>query len=247
LLHCCGDKICLCRWRPDCVTRAVGVPKSGSIKSNDAVLLRRSINQAAGLEVLNHTAIAVQQDERSSSTAFHVMKLNAVHCNEASNRWVVTLRSFHEPPGSKGRRRSQSLQLQLRSAGRCGPWRKCLVHETSWRQNAKEDPPSVHDLPSGGDGCCTAGQRTARVIVPSDARRGCQFPRRSPEHHRRREFPIATLRFKSFPIPAVKPLPTRPKMSRAVARRAFAPPAQAPTAPRRAMKTENPALAGLPI
>jgi hypothetical protein len=65
------------------------VAKSRTIESDNAVLPSSEIDQTARLKVLNHTPIAVEQDERWSRSQLNVVEPNPLDCDEAS-RWRVT-------------------------------------------------------------------------------------------------------------------------------------------------------------
>ena len=56
------DQFCLGVGRPDHVARPVAVAESGTVENDDLELLCRKIDQTAGLEILDHTAVAMQKN-----------------------------------------------------------------------------------------------------------------------------------------------------------------------------------------
>ena len=50
--------------RPDDVARPVAVAEAGTVENDDPVVLGGEINQTAGFEILDHAAVAVQQNQR---------------------------------------------------------------------------------------------------------------------------------------------------------------------------------------
>jgi hypothetical protein len=56
------DEFCLNIRRPYDVARAVAVAEAGTVEHDDPVVLGSEINQTAGFEILDHAAVAVQQN-----------------------------------------------------------------------------------------------------------------------------------------------------------------------------------------
>src|SRR5215203_5250653 len=86
------DEVGLCFRCPDGTARPVSVPISWPIKRNDPIILRSKVNKSASLKVLNHTPVAVQQNQRRSRTLFHVVKTNPLDSNEPTFRRIFALR-----------------------------------------------------------------------------------------------------------------------------------------------------------
>ena len=79
---------------PDRATWAVAVAKTGPVKDDDPVSLSRSFDKAARREILDHTRVTVQQNQRLAVTLFDVMEPEGPHINELPNRRVVALCPF---------------------------------------------------------------------------------------------------------------------------------------------------------
>jgi len=52
------DQFCLSVGRPDHVSRPVAVAEAGTVENDDLEVPCRKIDQAAGLEILDHAAVA---------------------------------------------------------------------------------------------------------------------------------------------------------------------------------------------
>ena len=52
--------------RPDNVTRPITMTEARTIENDDAIILSCQIDQTTGFEILDHAAIAVQQDQRGA-------------------------------------------------------------------------------------------------------------------------------------------------------------------------------------
>jgi hypothetical protein len=52
--------------RPDNVTRPITMTEARTIENDDAIILSGQIDQTTGFEILDHAAIAVQQDQRGA-------------------------------------------------------------------------------------------------------------------------------------------------------------------------------------
>jgi hypothetical protein len=76
---------------PDCAAGPATVTKSGSVECDHAVFLRGQINQPAGLKVLDHAPVAMQEDQWSSRPPLNVVEANTVHRDESSEGRVTTL------------------------------------------------------------------------------------------------------------------------------------------------------------
>ena len=67
-----------------------------SIHGDDTVSLGQRRKYPADLKILQHGAVAVQQDERRSLAALEIMEVDPFNIEEVADRWVVPLR----PPGA---------------------------------------------------------------------------------------------------------------------------------------------------
>jgi hypothetical protein len=86
------DQFSLRVGRPNDVPRPVAVAKAGTVEYDNPEVLGSEINQTAGLEILDHAAIAMQKNQRFARTALDVVKSNAAHLEEATGRRIVMLR-----------------------------------------------------------------------------------------------------------------------------------------------------------
>jgi hypothetical protein len=66
------------------------VAKAWPVNRDHAVFFGGQINQPAGLEVLDHAAVAMQQDQRRSCAAVDVMESSSVHRYEPPEGRVTT-------------------------------------------------------------------------------------------------------------------------------------------------------------
>jgi hypothetical protein len=79
---------------PDRATGAIAVTKTGPVKDDDPVSLGRSFDKAARREILDHTRVTMQQNQRLAVTLFDVMEPEAPHINKLPNGRVVALCPF---------------------------------------------------------------------------------------------------------------------------------------------------------
>ena len=97
------QQVGLCVGSPDRAARPVTVAKSRTVEHDHAVAFSRHIDDAARLEILDHTAVAVQKDQRLAFAALDVMKANAVNFDELAGRRVLALGFIREVTVHKGR------------------------------------------------------------------------------------------------------------------------------------------------
>jgi hypothetical protein len=67
-----------------------------TIETDDAITLGGYIDQAAGFEILDHAAIAVQQDQRRPRAAFDIVKMDAVYFQKLTSRRIVVFGGLGE-------------------------------------------------------------------------------------------------------------------------------------------------------
>ena len=65
------------------------MPIAGTIEHDDPVLPGRQVDKPAGDEVLDHAAVAMQQDQRRSLATFQVMEADPVHLYEPADRGIA--------------------------------------------------------------------------------------------------------------------------------------------------------------
>ena len=90
------DEVRLRLWRPNGSAWARAVAKPRTIEGNDAMRLRRHLDETARREILNHAAIAVQQNERFTRAPIDVVKLDVAYVHKFSRRRVFALGFFRE-------------------------------------------------------------------------------------------------------------------------------------------------------
>jgi len=64
LLESAVNQLSLCCWRPDNITRPITMTEPRTIENDDAMIFSGRSDQSAGFEILDHAAVAVQQDQR---------------------------------------------------------------------------------------------------------------------------------------------------------------------------------------
>ena len=64
---------------PDRATWAIAVTKTEPVKDDDPVSLGRSFDKAARREILDHTRVTMQQNQRLAVTLFDVMEPEGPH------------------------------------------------------------------------------------------------------------------------------------------------------------------------
>src|SRR5437763_16587441 len=78
------DQIGLRRKSPCDLSRPLAMTESGSVKGKYAILLSQPINQAAAVEIFDHAAVAVQEDDHRSAAALDVVQPHSVNLKKAS-------------------------------------------------------------------------------------------------------------------------------------------------------------------
>ena len=85
--------------------RRITVPKARSVKNDDPILSRRLVDKAARGKILNHAAVAMQQNQWLALTALKVVEANAFYFDEFTHWRVVTLGLLrNEPVDERGDR-----------------------------------------------------------------------------------------------------------------------------------------------
>jgi hypothetical protein len=79
--------------------------KSRAVENDHPVVPRCQINQAARLEILDHAAIAVKENQRPAIAAFHIVQTNPVDVDELSLRRIIAQRFIGKMPVGDCRRR----------------------------------------------------------------------------------------------------------------------------------------------
>jgi hypothetical protein len=64
-----------------------------AIHGDDTISLGQRRKYPADLKILQHGAVAVQQDERRSLASLEIMEVDPFNIEEVAGRWVVPLRS----------------------------------------------------------------------------------------------------------------------------------------------------------
>jgi hypothetical protein len=66
--------------------------ESGTVENDDPVVPGSEIDQTAGLEILDHTAVAVNKNQRFARASLDVVQPNAIDVEEPAGSRIVTLR-----------------------------------------------------------------------------------------------------------------------------------------------------------
>jgi hypothetical protein len=72
--------------------------KSRAVEHDHSVVFRRQINQSTRLEILDHAAVAVKQDQRPTVSAFHIVETDPIDVDEPPSRGIVALRLLRKLP-----------------------------------------------------------------------------------------------------------------------------------------------------
>ncbi len=95
------EQPCVCSGRPqDAWSRAVAV--SGSVDDDDAVAFGEPAHQIADHKVLDHRAVAVDEDNRLTVATLKVVKSYPVDSQEFANRGMLALGPLSPAPVVKG-------------------------------------------------------------------------------------------------------------------------------------------------
>src|SRR5699024_7141569 len=76
---------------PEGAARPLAVAVAGAVEGDDAVGAGGGVEEAAGLEVLDHAAVAVQEDERRAFASLDIVQADAIHGEEPSARRIAAL------------------------------------------------------------------------------------------------------------------------------------------------------------
>jgi hypothetical protein len=88
---------------PDRAAWTLAVAESRAVEHDDPVRLSRHIDQAAGLEILDHAAIAMEQDQWFAFATDNVVEANPIHLDELPGRRTVALSLSGKPVVDEGR------------------------------------------------------------------------------------------------------------------------------------------------
>ena len=91
------DQVGLRFRRPDRAAGAPAVPISRPVKHDDAILLGGLVEQPARLEILDHAAVAVQQDERLAFSTLDVVQPDCIDLEEPPLWWIEALGGLRKP------------------------------------------------------------------------------------------------------------------------------------------------------
>src|SRR6201996_542086 len=107
-IECFPEQVRLRLRGPNDVPGPQAVPKSRAIEDDHPVILSRQINQAARFEILDHAAVAVKENQRSSIATLHIVQTNPVDVDEPPLRWIIALRFLGKMPVRNRRHRHKS-------------------------------------------------------------------------------------------------------------------------------------------
>src|SRR5215212_487296 len=114
------DEVGLSFRRPNRAAGTIAVAVSRSVKGDDTVVLGGHVDKAARLEILDHAAIAVQQDQWFAFASLNVMDANPADLEEMAGRRILALGLVREATIYKG---SDGQRPCCDQAGHCVPSR----------------------------------------------------------------------------------------------------------------------------
>ena len=91
-------KVCLGFRSPDRAPRAMAVTEARPVKNDDPISSSRPLDQTATGKILDHTRIAVQQDQRFTLAFLDVVEPHAFNLNEFSSWRIFTFSLFRSEP-----------------------------------------------------------------------------------------------------------------------------------------------------
>jgi hypothetical protein len=91
------------RWRPNNVTRPITMAEARSIENDDAIILGSQIDQTTGFEILDHAAVAVQQDQRRARAPLDIVEPDSVYFEESTSVGIVVFRITGQAAVREGR------------------------------------------------------------------------------------------------------------------------------------------------
>jgi hypothetical protein len=97
-IECLLEQICLCFRGPNDVPGPQAMSKSRTVEHDYPVMLGRQIDQTARLEILDHAAVAVKENQRPAIAAFHIVQMNPVDVDEPPPWRVIALRLLGKMP-----------------------------------------------------------------------------------------------------------------------------------------------------
>src|SRR5215203_7349090 len=89
----CCDQLRLRVRRPDRASRTLAVAVSWAVERDYSIRLGGCLYEPARREILNHAAVAVQEDQRLALSLLEIMQANSINLYELAHRWVAALRS----------------------------------------------------------------------------------------------------------------------------------------------------------
>jgi len=87
---------------PDGAARALAVTVARPIERNHSIFLGSHVNKTARVEILDHAAVAMQQDKRLPATPLKKVQLHAMDVEKFARWWIVTLSLPGEKVVGKG-------------------------------------------------------------------------------------------------------------------------------------------------
>src|ERR1700730_13180428 len=103
LNECLVYELSLRGWCPILRPWPVRVTKARAIDGDDAISLGQRHKYPADLKILNHGAVAVQQDERRSLASLEIMEVDSFNIEEAAGGLVFSLRPSSAPSDEQSR------------------------------------------------------------------------------------------------------------------------------------------------
>ena len=148
-------------WGPDGAAGSLAVAISRTVERDHPVFLRRHVDEAARLEILNHAAVTVQQDQRFAAALIEIVESNAIHYDEFAKRRIVLGRLLRNVLVRKGEARQRCcdayrcchIRARIHAGGRMQTSIQTVLLNAPW--------PFVNFLFIGP--CCAATSSTRLV------------------------------------------------------------------------------------
>src|SRR5579871_1304682 len=95
------EQVCLCIWGPNNIAWTIAVSEARPVENDDPICLRSQFDETTRLEILDHAAVTVKQDQRLPFATLDVVQPDAINFKEAPTWGVLALRlcrqvSVHE-------------------------------------------------------------------------------------------------------------------------------------------------------
>jgi hypothetical protein len=116
--ECPQEELGLLEGPPPSTPWTLAIAEAWTVEGNDAMAARSALSDAAGDEVSDHAAVAMQKDDGSASAFLEIVQPRTVYCDEPIDRPVIghSTRKSHDstPAKTRGGRSSSALRVHHR-------------------------------------------------------------------------------------------------------------------------------------